>query len=302
MQLANIHSNKIQTTFPYIKDKMVIDFINGLDTAKHLNQQNHAVSQDFIKRNLALISGKQQMAQSNINDHLIAGLEACQAYFAEISYHQQAHANAIIKLKQTLDQTQIHVTEIAYYVSDLQNQANQLQAELSQANRRIDQLEQSEKAKAQLEGLLSAWQAERFSQLSPMGQCFLVLDTLSWGDYGLYVRQLDNNERQQQLDTLRNKIINVQKALLKCGANDDLLKQDWLKPTHRGTAQQELQAALQYQGDWSWQNPQRFAMAFTATQFPSLSSQQAARYNDLVISMIDINRVSQRMINNVFAA
>lgn len=297
MQNAILDKAEVNQVFPYIKDKMVIDFVNGLDTAKRLNQNNHEVSKSFIKRNLHLISGKRQMAQDNINDHLIAGLEACQAYFQEISAHQQAHASAIIQLNNKLNQTQTHVAEIASFVTALQKQVKEINYELTS---RINRLEMSDRAEKQVDNVLHAWTAEKFAELSPMGQCFLVLDTLKWGDFGLFLEQLNPSERKQQLDTLENKIIVAQKTLLGRNANDDFLKSQWLTPTLNRASTQDMQYALQYQGDWSWQNPQNLPMAFTATQLPLLEKEEAEKYNHLVVSMVDINRVSQRMLNNVF--
>ncbi|MFW2177913.1 MULTISPECIES: diguanylate cyclase regulator RdcB family protein [unclassified Moraxella] len=298
MQLAPIHLDKINETFPYLKDKMVIDFVNGLDVANRLNQHQKEVSQSFFKRNFHILNGKTQMAQENINDHVIAGLEACQGYFQEISQHQQAHANAIMTLNTALSQTQNNVAEIAHFVADLQEQVQEINHQLSS---RIDRLEWSDRADRQLQNVLSAWEAEQYVELSPMGQCFLVLDTLKWGDFGLFLQQLNPTEREQELNTLKNKIITIQKSLLHKNATDDFLKKQWLEPTAHRASTQDMQYALQYQGDWSWKNPKHSPMVFTATQLPMLT-ENVEEYDDLVIEMIDINRVSQRMMQNIFVA
>lgn len=289
--------DKVENNFPYIKDKMVIDFIDGLNVAQRLNQRQHENSQDFIKRNLALLSGKTQMTQANINDHLIVGLEACQAYFKEIINHEQTHACAISRLDDVLKQTQSNVAEIAHFVADLQEQVHEIHHSLSS---RIDRLEWANLANKQLEHLLSAWEAEQFAELSPMGQCFLVLDNLKWGDFGFYLKKLDENKRKQELEILKSKIIIVQKSLLGQNAKDDLSKQAWLTPTISRASSTDMQHALQFQGDWSWKNPQNYAMAFTATQYPMLPENEKQVYHNLVVNMIDIERVSERMTRNIF--
>lgn len=292
-----IHHEKINTLFPFIKDKMVIDFVNGLNVAQRLNQHQHEISTNFIQRNISLLSGKTQMAQNNINDHMIAGLQACKAYFDEISQHQQEHANAILQINQTLNQTQQYVAEIADYLVDFKEQVQEMNIELSS---RIHRLEWADKADFQLNYLLEAWLAEKYHQLSPIAQCYLVLDNLNRGDYGFFIRQLDETQRQMRLDTLKNKIINVQKQLLGCNAHDDLLKAKWLTPVTIKADNADLQLALQYQGSWTWENPNEFPVAFTATQVPMLEPAEQQQYNNLMVSMIDINRVSQRMTTNIF--
>lgn len=300
MQITTIeiqNTNKINSVFPFIKDKMVIDFVNGLDVAQRLNQHQKQSSENFIKRNLNLLNGKTQMAQQNINDHLIVGLQACQAYFEEISCHQQAHAQVILEVKKQLDQTQNFVAEISHFVADLQEQVDEMNFELSN---RIQQLEWYDRADKQINYVLSAWEAEQFSELSPMGQCFLVLDTLKWGDFGFYINQLSSQEKRQQLDTLNNRIMTIQKNLLSRSVTDDMLKSIWLTPQLSSRTNEDMQYALQYQGNWSWKNPENYGMAFTATQLPCLDGDEASKYDDLVFEMIDINRVSQTMLDNIF--
>lgn len=290
------YSKELNQIFPFIKDKMVIDFVNGLDTAKKLNKHNQK-SKGFLERNLALLSGKTQHTQNNINDHVMVGLEACNAYIQEITAHERLHAQTIQQLHQTLSATELKTAEIANYVADLQEQVDDMYANL---NSRIQRLEISDRANSQMDSILTAWEAEQFHDLSPMGQCFLVLDTLKWGDYGFYLTTLDDNQKHSILQTLKNKMIVIQKNLMQQPANEDILKSIWLTPMRKNETSNVLQPALQYQGDWSWENPNYYNMAFTATQLPSLEDSEKSEFNGLVIDMIDIERVNSRMLNDVF--
>lgn len=290
------YSKELNQIFPFIKDKMVIDFFNGLDTAKKLNKHNQK-SKGFLERNLALLSGKTQHTQNNINDYVMVGLEACNAYIQEITAHERLHAQTIQQLHQTLSATELKTAEIANYVADLQEQVDDMYANL---NSRIQRLEISDRANSQMDSILTAWEAEQFHDLSPMGQCFLVLDTLKWGDYGFYLTTLDDNQKHSILQTLKNKMIVIQKNLMQQPANEDILKSIWLTPMRKNETSNVLQPALQYQGDWSWENPNYYNMAFTATQLPSLEDSEKSEFNGLVIDMIDIERVNSRMLNDVF--
>lgn len=297
MQSLTLNFDAVGQAFPYLKDKMLIDFINGIEVVNALNNSQHrAANQGFIKRNLYLLSGKSQMTQNNINDHFKVGLQACHAYCNELAHHAHAHATAIVQLKDTLNHTQSHLGELTHFVADLKEQVDEMYHSLDD---RVVKLELKDRASTQLENLLSAWQAERFSGLSPMAQCFLVLDTLKWGEYGFYINQLSDNEKQTALDTLKNKIIVIQKSLFNMSADKDIPKEIWLTAsTHRNS--NELAQALGFMGDYSWQNPDNFGMVFTATQYPSLLTDEQKNYAHLTRNMIDINRVSRRMMNDVF--
>ncbi|MPY07779.1 diguanylate cyclase regulator RdcB family protein [Moraxella catarrhalis] len=297
MQLIN-HKADIETALPYIKDKMMIDFVNGLDTAKAINTQNHrrAANSGFFARNLFLLSGKAQMTQNNVNDHLLTGLEACRDYFKELSYHNQAHAVAISGLKEALSHTQNNMAEIAHFVADFKELVDDRFQELDS---RVFRLELKDRANTQRQAVLKNWEAERLSDLSPMAQCFSVLDSLKWGDFGYYVGTLSNHEKEQCLDTLMNEMVVIQKNLLGVSAQRDLPKDTWLTaPTT--TKAQALGQAVAYQGDWSWQDPTNYGMVFTATQYPMLDEPEQTKYKNISLPMIDSQRLVRRMSANVF--
>lgn len=282
-------------TFPHLKDKMLVDLVNGLSVGNRLNQglkQNQ--NQSFLKRNLDLLSGRTQRTQNNINDHLLSSLSACKIYLEEIAGHTTAHAYAICEINRKLDKTQDYVGVLA---NEILSFRQKVQDSFVHIDERLTKLEVKDRANDQLDTIFNAWQAGRFDKISPMAQCFLVLDRLQWGEFGYYFSQLDKNAQHDTLDKLKNRMIIAQKSLFDLSANQDLPKTVWL--TCQNSCEHSNQA-LRFQGDYSWQNPNNLPMVFTATQYPFLDTEEQRQYNSLARNMIDIKRLSERMVDNVF--
>ncbi len=295
MELAKYKQSIVENT-PYLTDKMVIDFVNGLEAAAELNSKTMQ-SNSFFARNLSLVSGKTQQAQANINDHLIAGLDACQHYFHEIFQSQQGHTHAIVEIHQTLKKTQLQTAELTHYVLDFQQQIEQ---QVDQVSSRLDKLESYGYAYTQMSNVLSKLKAEKFSKLSLLGQCYTTLDTLYWGDFGLYLRTYsDESKRNELLNTLENELIATFKQNLNIGAKEDLHQDEWLGLPNEREESRALQHALAYQGDWSGQAPNEYPIVFMATQYNDLPDDRKPQYKNLSLNMIDIDRVSKRMIGEM---
>ncbi|WP_201555517.1 diguanylate cyclase regulator RdcB family protein [Psychrobacter sp. 72-O-c] len=290
------YQQSIAQNIPYLTDKMVIDFVNGLDTAKELNSKS-LQPKSFVSRNLSLISGKTQRAQANVNDHLIAGLDACQHYFHEIFQSQQGHTHAIIEIHQTLKNTQLQTAELTHYVLDFQQQ---IEKQVDKVSSRLDRLESYGYAYTQMGNVLSKLKAEKFSKLSLLGQCYTTLDTLYWGDFGLYLRTYnDETKKEELLDTLENELIATFKQNLNIGAREDLHQDQWLCLPDEREESEVLQHALAYQGDWSQQAPNEYPIVFMATQYNDLPNDRKPEYKNISLNMIDIDRVTKRMIGEM---
>lgn len=292
----SMYQQSIKENIPYLTDKMVIDFVNGLDAASELNSKTMQPN-SFFSRNLSLVSGKTQQTQVNINNHLIVGLEACQHYFHEIMKSQDSHTHAIIDIHRKLKNTQLHTAELTHYVLNFQQQIEQ---QVCQVSNRLDKLECYNYAYTQMTNILSKLKAEKFSSLSLLGQFYTTLDTLYWGDFGLYLRTYSDDKKQDELlETLENELIATFKQNLKVGAKEDLHQNEWLSLPDKRRETQALQHALAYQGDWSRWSPNEYPIVFMATQYHDLPEDKKPEYKNLSLKMIDINRVSRRMIGEM---
>lgn len=292
----NLYKQSISENISYLTDKMIVDFVNGLDTAKELNHKA-MMPNSFLRRNLSLISGRSQQSQANINDHMIAGLEACQNYFQEVMLSQQGHTHALVDIYQKLKSTQLQAAELTHYVLDFRQQ---IESTLYSIEGRLDKIESYHNADIQMKFVLSKLKAEKFSKLPLLSQCYVVLDTLYWGDFGLHLRTYHNQDTKRELlSTLENELIATFKQNLNIGAKTDLHINQWLELPNTKEETYALQEALSYQGDWSIDNYEYFPMTFMATQYNQLPSTKQASYKGLTLNMIDISRVTGRMIAEI---
>lgn len=288
---------EVQQVFPNLKDKLIIDYINGLDAAQDLNKKNKA-SHGFIKRNIELLSGVNKLRQEAVNDHVIVGLEACHEHLMEMSSHMQQHSYAMIQLKKALNTTQSQISEVVDFICDFKKAVDQQFNVLSE---QIDELNSHRKAVSHMDNILSRWCADKFISLSPLGQCFCVLDNLKWGDFGSYLHYSSNEtEKNRLLETLENKVIKIQKDILRIDLHTDISRSKWIEAPSESLLADTLSEVLQYQGNQSLDNPSKYPMVFTATQLPFLESSEKDEYSHLTRRRLDIDRVSRRMMNEIF--
>lgn len=289
--------DEVQQVFPNLKDKLIIDYINGLDAAQDLNNKSKA-SHGFIKRNIELLSGVNKLRQEASNDHFIVGLEACHQHLLEMSSHMQQHSYAMIQLKKTLNTTQSQIAEVVDFICDFKTVVDQ---QFNTIISQIDELDSHRKAVSHMDNILSRWCADKFISLSPLGQCFCVLDNLKWGDFGSYLHYSSNEtEKNRLLETLENSIIKIQKDILKIDSHTDLSKAKWIETPFKDSLTDALSEVLQYQGDQSRQDPSKYPLIFTATQLPFLDNSEKAEYSTLTRRRLDIDRVSRRMMSEMF--
>lgn len=286
---------EIQAIFPYVSDKAMIDFVNGLHVAQELNavqQSRHTLSTRFLDS----LSGNGKMRQDNINDHMIHGLESCLGLFQELSHDMERHGVALLALEhsiQNLENSQIkmvhHVLDLKNAVAEHKNELSDLKYELN-ANKRLILAEQ------QMNRLMDKWAAGGLNQLSPIGRCYAVLDALYWGAFGNHLRNDKNTS--EFMDNLRDKLIIRLQNDLNISRDKDLIRDEWLRLPENTDAQ--LQTILAYQGDWSLKQPKDFSTTFTATQWQQLPSPERIEYQNVPFAMMDIERVTKRLIRDRF--
>ncbi|MDO5070257.1 MAG: diguanylate cyclase regulator RdcB family protein [Neisseria zoodegmatis] len=145
---------------------------------------------------------------------------------------------------------------------------------------------------------MDKWEAEKFEGLTPIGRCYAVLDALYWGAFGHYLRLDKNKDTQEFIEHLHDKIIIRLKKDFQVNSDQDFLLEDWLRPSEKSN--DELQQILAYQGDWCLVQPSTYETTFTATQWPALDDDLRKQYQNIPFRMMDIQRVSQRMIRDRF--
>lgn len=281
-------SEQTKTIFPYVADKAVIDLVNGLGVAQELNEVQKS-RQSWRHRFLDGLSGKTQMRQTHINEHLATGLETCKNLVLELAKDIEKHSIALLTINNKVQNLEGNLAEVIDFSIGLKGELADLKNEFGSQQRIL-------LAEQQMSRLMDKWAAGGLNQLSPIGRCYAVLDALYWGAFGNYVRQ--DKEAQDFLDNLRDKLIIRLQNDLGVDRGRDLIRDEWLRLPENVDAQ--LQEVLAYQGDWCLEQPKDYPTTFVATQWNQLPSQTRIEHQLLPFEMIDIERVTKRLIQDRF--
>lgn len=289
-------TDETKKIFPYVADKVIIDYVNGLHVAQ---EQNTVQKQrtDLFVRMCDGLSGKTTMRQTHINDHLIAGLEASKSLIMELSNDMQKHSVALFNLYDKVENLENNLAETVDFVVDLKHQMNGLKGQILDFKAEFNWLKRSHLAEQQMNRLMDKWKAGGLNQLSPIARCYAVLDALSWGALGDHLSK-DNHQVSEILDNLRDKMIICLAEDLGVDPDRDMHRDKWLELPEN--AQQQLQEVLAFQGNWCLDKPKRYETTFTATQWLPLSDELKKEYELIPFHMSNINRVTQYLINERF--
>ena len=133
-----------------------------------------------------------------------------------------------------------------------------------------------------------------------MSVVFFFFNFFFW-DFGSYLHYSSNEtEKNRLLETLENKVIKIQKDILQIDSHTDISRSKWIETPSESLLADTLSEVLQYQGDRSRRSPSKYPMIFTATQLPFLESSEKDEYSSLTRRRLDIDRVSRRMMSEIF--
>ena len=275
-------------TIPHIRDKAIVDFVNGMGMAKDLNQVDKKHF-DLPARILDLISGKSHQRQINMNDSFIKSFEACKEFLKEINQDITQHSRLVTELSRSLQETQCAVAEIANELEDLKKYVDKRFSNLEKEVRRLTESDE-------INFLLDKWRAGDFSKFSPIARAYIVLDSLYWK--GINVAD----------ERVTKSVIAQLKVDLKTEHDTPLNSDHWLAYS---SGSQSEPFVLHYLGNWCLGNQKILNMTFLATQWAYLSHPSAEEYLStyqenkpeyLTIykknKMLDITRITTRMIDD----
>ena len=293
-------SKEITQVFPYVKDKMVIDLVNGLDVAKSQNQYAKQRNSKLLLRAWDTLSGKAALRQEEMNDNLIAGIETAHALIMELSQDITQHGVALLQVKNNIEELQNNVVRLADEIMDIHSVLQQHKNELNDLDQRLRNLQDDHYAVMQLEMLMTKWKAGGFNELSPMARAYAVLDTLHYGEFGQYLRYGQLDRISKYTDLLKNHLIIQLKEDLQVKENQGAILKEWLRLPEN--INQDLQDVLAYQGDWCWQNVEKNKNTFTATQWQALPSAEQSQYQHIPFAICSPELVGQRLVNERFSS
>lgn len=286
--------------FPHTKSKVIIDFINGLDAARDLNAVQQKRS-SFIARIFDNLSGQSHARDTNIQDHLIHGLEACHQLINELTASNVLQGRAILDIRKSLQNTQINVANLAEITaSEFKRIDNEINNKYTEFKKEIDDIKLLHKAESELNRWLRKWKNGHLQMLSPMARCYTILDALYWGDFGLYWLHGENSSVKCNLyEMLIDELSQRLQADFNSSRDTHIPRADWLKIVDNAQ-QEKIIELLRYQGDWSWNNPKFARLTFMATQWPALDMNEQRAHERNTYQLINIKRVSERMVQEMF--
>lgn len=299
-----MNSSTERSWYDVAKFQMMVDFINDTDVtkARNSNQQNRT---GMIRRALDAISGKSHDRNNKIQTSLLNNAQACQQYIKELMEDLALQGRAMLEIRESLSNTQHHIANLTKDVADalaeIDKQLEQHEAQLYAHENRISELELEKKANNERQLWMIQWKSGELQALSPLARCYSVLDALYWGHFGAYFLQSNNEEAKYSLR--RQLAFEIREQLLKdlnTAADDTLIpRADWLAMPD-SPRQHDITQVLQYQGDWSLAAPASTRLSFMATQWPMLATEQQREQDRNTYHLIDIKRVSERMVQEMF--
>lgn len=285
-------NKKTQAIFPYVKDKLLIDLANGTQVVKEQNAIQRQQTSSIWSRVKNGLSGQSAMRQANINEHLNVGLESCQNLLNELSQDVAKHSIALIELESRQQGLSNNIIELIHFSVDLKK-------ELADVKSEVTSLKRIMMADLQMNRLMDKWKAGGLNQLSPLGRCYTVLDALYWGAFGQFVRNdINNKDASEFFEHLRDKLIIRLQKDLDVESDRDVIRDEWLRLPENSDPQ--LQNVLSFQGNWCLNGPKDFPITFTATQWPEMTSHNRIQYQNIPFALMDIERVTKRLIAERF--
>ena len=282
--------------FKFLNEKLIVDFVNGISVSQDLQNVIKKRS-SHGNRFIDAVSGKGNLRQAHLNDHVLTGLRACEGWLNSLSHNMNEHSVAISQVSNSLSKTQQHLAKVTDVVIDIRDQVSILSQYTQELMQDVQILKTTDAAKTQLDLVFTSWEAGDLKNYSIMAKSYIALDNLYWGNFSKAIGFPNKND---YLKLLRNKLVIQLKNEFGTTKDDQiLLREDWLHSEKKNQNQYEL---LEYIGDWSLVKPSIVPNAFLATQWDTLDEQEVKKpeIDHLPFHVADINTVADNMINEFF--
>ncbi|ELV08894.1 Hypothetical protein F387_00287 [Wohlfahrtiimonas chitiniclastica SH04] len=263
---------KQEKFFPYLADKAILDFVNGLDVVKdHVAEMQSRSS--LGNRLLDSLSGKTHMRQVAINQNIQSGLQGCLSWLNELNEKVVEHAYAIQNIKNVLEKHADILDALVDNVLEIKTSLQSLNDRIEILEHKLNGINLKVNAKDQLNRLMTAWKAndDNFHGLSIIEKVYYVLENLSYGAFNAYLMNLeaagDFQTITEEKNHLKNSLIDCIKLELNMpnfNADLPMARRIWLDQTNLSPEKQEV---FEYLGDRSRLDISLFPMTFLASQW-----------------------------------
>jgi hypothetical protein len=201
---------------PQLKEKAIVDFINGMEVNGDLIRVREEVNSGFISRIWQDITGDSHTRQQQIDKNMEAGLHAVSDWLQVLQSNQVKSDLAITTVSQKLIETrqglmrlQAHHKDLKVQVDGLMIYVEQLDGKFSDLKNKLYQVDAGRLATQQMDAVYDKWQVGKLDEYPLLVRLYLVLDEMYWGDFGTYCRQykVNTDEIERLIEQVKNKAI-----------------------------------------------------------------------------------------------
>lgn len=191
-----ISTQTLIANHPQLSEKVLIDFVNGIEVIDDHIRVRELNNQSFAGRLWADLTGQSHLRQHTIDQHINHSLNAVSDWLQFLQHTQIQSDLAITQVSDKLAETRAGVmrlnakhNELAQQVKQLLVEFERLDDKLHQLTAKVLQVDAGRLAMQHLDAVFVKWEAGRFNHYPLITRLFLVFDELHWGDFGNYCRK-----------------------------------------------------------------------------------------------------------------
>lgn len=200
MSVTPVDEHKLEELLekvPILQDKMIVDLVNGIEVTHDHIRVREVRNQNLFHRIWDRISGQADNRQQQIDQNMASGLAAAANWLQHLQAKQirsdraLAHvANKLLETREGVQRLAASHMELRLEVQVLSDQLEDLehrfQLQMNELHLKMQAMDRRQSAMAQMSREFDKWESGRYREFSPTTQLLIVLETLSWGSFGLY--------------------------------------------------------------------------------------------------------------------
>lgn len=229
--VSNHNLESLYIECPQLKEKAIVDFINGLEVTDDLIRFREEVNSGFCSRIWQDLTGQTHMRQQQLDQNMAAGLHAVSDWLQVLQSNQVQSDLAITKISNKLSETRqgvmrlyLYYNELKTQVDDLMDHFDQLDDKFSKLEHKLQQVDAGRLAAQQMNAVYDKWEAGGLNEYPLLIRFYLVLDEMYWGDFGTYYRQHKSQyiEINRFIEQVKNKAkIQLKRDMQKINMNNE---------------------------------------------------------------------------------
>lgn len=267
----------ITTTLPFLPEKFIVDFVNGLEVAdEHIRLQRSRTK--FFDRLCDDFSGVAHRRQTEVNANLATGLRSTLTWLNDLTESLAKSDLAIAQVNKRIGELYCNIAEVVNFAADskalFDEFALRVAGRFRELEQQVAQVDLEQKAGRHLEQVFDKWAAGGYGVFSPLGRLYVAMDELYWGDFGTLCRTRHDVTRKRLLEQLVHKAVyrlNKDAGLEQTSQRMPLVH--WLEYPREGDG--EARDALAYLGDWA--DSDGHPMCHVVTQSPAILGYRVPR-------------------------